>query len=82
MCRCNPNLRTPYCEKCNDLYPRKGIEGLSLMRILEQGWSGGDDVRLTFRTAREKGYVVTLGEIDVAYMVFQYNWEKSVLRGE
>lgn len=71
MCRCNSQIKAPYCNKCDQLIPRMGVSNkvAKLFDILKDGWVVGDE-ESTLREAIEKGYIVNMGEIEIAFLIF------------
>lgn len=74
MCRCTPSIRTPYCENCKDIFPRKKVNDvvLSLYDTLYNGWKSKKNISLVLTEARSYGYIISMEEIDMAYMIFDH----------
>lgn len=72
MCRCNPNIRTPYCKDCNSILLRRQPKVESLVALILINHELGNSVEETFKHCRSAGYVVTQGEVEIAYMMIDF----------
>jgi hypothetical protein len=58
--------------------PRRGVyrEGTKLFDILHDGWSRGFEPFQTKIESQDAGYLITTGEVEIAFMIFQESMER------
>ena len=80
MCRCNPQIRSPYCNRCNDLMPKANVqrEGTKLFDILMDGWQRGFDQYEVLLSAQSAGYILTSGEVEISFIIFDEQLNRSM----
>lgn len=74
MCRCDKNIKSPYCNNCGTLIPKRAIKSDSVTYLLKTLWEDNTPQETTLRILRDEGYLITEGEVDLAYMLLDDLW--------
>jgi len=83
MCRCNPENPEPYCSDCNTIIPRRSVRDKqnSLYSTIVNCYFDGDNEKECLNKCRGMGYLVSEGEIEIAYYMVQCREGKELGEG-